>query len=185
MWQTRAGAAPGPEPGTPRVPASRRSPALPGSRSQGCFAGHFPVNSALSRPAFAGGGDKDGEINLIYCQSNLSRVMRHNHPRTTSPYSSFLPGLNFTPELSTFSPPAAQGEEEWEWEFTTLSSLTLLPSQGGDSSHSSPYSTVGSLPRATVLYELQHASFPRAAVLHDLLSCGSCQQTSSGRAPLH
>jgi len=54
-----------------------------------------------------------------------------------------------------------------------------------------PCSSVGSLPRETVLHKmLQHGFFPQAAVLHKLLQHGSlpqghkpCQQTYTGMAP--
>lgn len=41
--------------------------------SESRLPGHFPANTALSRPFFASSrGGRVGEINLIYCQSNLT-----------------------------------------------------------------------------------------------------------------
>jgi len=84
-----------------------------------------------------------GEINLIYCQSNQSRVMRIiNKSENIFPYPSLLPSLNFTPDFSsssTSSPREARRDGEWGfWSVHHMLSLPLLPPQGEDSSHSSP-----------------------------------------------
>ena len=114
---------------------------------------------------------------LIYRQSNQSRIMRNKTKslKTPSSHPSLLPRLNFTHNFLYLLPTSGAGGRGVGVVVSSSHFVSAAPSSsGGGLLTLSPCSSVGSLPRQTVLHVLlQRESFPQAAVLHELLQRGS------------